>query len=301
MKSKIYCYWYTSRTNVGDMAAKYILEKICDLEVCYKNPSMTLKHEIKLFIQSLIHFPHIYCPKMSYYVYPWQQCLCTIGSLLDFSNGKVINWGGGFREYNSQCQKGAYYAVRGYLSKEKISSVDSVAIGDPALLLPLIIDGHYSSTKKSMGELNKIGIIAHFDDFDYLYNKYSYKYPFIDVRTNDVEAFVDRLKEFDCILSTSLHGVIISHAFGIPALWIKCGWIGSGPFKFHDYFSSVGITQYDGFSNIESILESSNNWQTLFKEFWNCALPQKDLLQISKDLLKHAPFPLKSKFRDLIG
>jgi hypothetical protein len=56
-----------------------------------------------------------------------------------------------------------------------------------------------------------------------------------------VEKVVADITSCDCIFSSSLHGLIVAHAYGIPAVWIRPG----GPImgddvKFHDYFASVG-------------------------------------------------------------
>jgi hypothetical protein len=48
-------------------------------------------------------------------------------------------------------------------------------------------------------------------------------------------------------VSSSLHGIIIAHSYGIPAAWIAISEIhGSGvsaDFKFLDYYSSVGLSE----------------------------------------------------------
>lgn len=67
----------------------------------------------------------------------------------------------------------------------------------------------------------KVGIVPHFVDYAFFFDNYADKYNIIDVRTNDVEGVIDQINESEYILSSSLHGIIIAHAYGIPALWIK--------------------------------------------------------------------------------
>ena len=64
-----------------------------------------------------------------------------------------------------------------------------------------------------------------------------------------IEEFIDELNQCEKILTTSLHGLIVSHAYGIPAEWCQItgsdtNLAGDGT-KFHDYMLSVGITPKD--------------------------------------------------------
>ena len=51
---------------------------------------------------------------------------------------------------------------------------------------------------------------------------------------------IDQIKSCENIISSSLHGLIVSDAYGIPNVWIKISDnINGGEFKFKDYFSGV--------------------------------------------------------------
>lgn len=111
-------------------------------------------------------------------------------------------------------------------------------LADAGLLAPLLIN---KQPKKY-----SLGIIPHYVDK---------KHPIISKIQNTVKnsVVIDVFAPvFDClkliaqcetVLSSSLHGCIISDAFGIPHKWFECSdkVIGSG-FKFHDYYSSYDIT-----------------------------------------------------------
>lgn len=75
--------------------------------------------------------------------------------------------------------------------------------------------------------------------------------------------------------------------------------IGTDGFKFYDYFSSVGITQYEGFSNIDEILKSPNSINTLFDENKNLAKIQVSLINLQRNLIKVAPFNILDKFKNI--
>ena len=122
----------------------------------------------------------------------------------------------------------------------------------------------------------------------------------IDSRTRNIEHIIDEINKCERILSSSLHGIIVAHAYNIPALWIKKGDIGSlNGFKFKDYFSSVNIPFYDGFECSDEIFDDERLLELFYsnrdKISINCSLQQ-----IQNNLLKSAPFNLKEKYSKLI-
>src|SRR5690606_38482184 len=67
----------------------------------------------------------------------------------------------------------------------------------------------------------------------------------IDLMTNDIEATTDLFLSCERIVSSSLHGLIVAHAYGIPAVWVQFSdkLFGDG-IKFQDYFESVKLPYY---------------------------------------------------------
>ena len=67
----------------------------------------------------------------------------------------------------------------------------------------------------------------------------------------EIEAFLEEVLACEMIVSTSLHGVIVAHAYGIPAVWADFSEaatrIQGNHVKFLDYFASVGITDVTPF------------------------------------------------------
>lgn len=280
---KIRLYWWRDEPNFGDAASEYIIRHLFGA-VEWRQPQITIRSILGYLKNSIIHgtpFKMIY---IKGYVFPWQKALFGIGSILDSATYKSLVWGSGFREEYSTFKGGKVYAVRGKLSLQKVPinhRVGSVALGDPALLLPLV----YQPKKE---KLHKVSIIPHFVEFDYFYQKYSSKYHIIDVRTEIVERVIDEICSSQYVMSSSLHGVIIAQAYGIPVLWIKHGWINSSDFKFKDYFSGVNIPKYDGLTNYDEVLRDEVLLKKTFEEY-QCFYQIKDLKTIQQKLIQSFP------------
>jgi len=56
-----------------------------------------------------------------------------------------------------------------------------------------------------------------------------------------VEEVVDGIRRCSLVATTSLHGLVVAHAYGIPAVWVEFKPLPSGDrTKFLDYLESVG-------------------------------------------------------------
>lgn len=215
---------------------------------------------------------------------PWQHPLLCIGSILRYASADSIIWGSGFMNANETTLATDIRAVRGPLTANKLGLKGKIPYGDPALLLPLFF-------KKGKTHSNILGIIPHFTEYKYFKDKYGDKYKVINlINTNPLDV-VSEILSCSYILSTSLHGLIISHAYGIPAIWIKRGDIGSDGFKFEDYLLSVGITPYEGIQNIDDIFCSENGVPYFFDSNNKIALPEEKVIKnIQLTLIKSFPF-----------
>lgn len=174
----------------------------------------------------------------------------VIGSIIEtHTNSESVIWGsgamfGGERPLREKPKR--VLAVRGPLTREYLLSqgVDCPEIyGDPALLLPRI----YSP---QIEKKYKLGIIPHYVDFNSKYlseirNDSAVK--IIKLRGyEDWNRVIDEILECEFVVSSSLHGLIISDAYGIPNKWIKLSEnISGGSFKYLDYFMSVGKSELE--------------------------------------------------------
>ena len=222
----------------------------------------------------------------------FEKNLLAVGSIMALGNKKSIVWGSGFMNWNESFRGGKVLAIRGKLTNDKLIAMGfrhCNAFGDPALLLPLIV----SPTENKVRD---VVIIPHWKEVESFKKKYGEHYKVLDIRTADIENFISELTSCRYVLSTSLHGIILSHAYGIPALWIKKGYIDTDGFKFHDYFSSVDIPFYDGIENFDSYLKE-DTWKSLFTEYEKYILPYKNIRDIQKKLLSVAPFRVLSQYK----
>lgn len=131
-------------------------------------------------------------------------------------------------------------AVRGPLSRRRCidQGYDCPEIyGDPGLLISDI----YSERDAAAGA--DIGIIPHFQDIGTATARFGARddVRIIDVR-RPVGAVVADILGCRLVLSSSMHGLIVAHAFGRPALHVEFGRAipGDGT-KFHDHYMALGF------------------------------------------------------------
>lgn len=107
--------------------------------------------------------------------------------------------------------------------------------GDPAMLLPRIV-------QPAPDKKHKLGIVPHYVDYTSVKDHYP-DLQVINLLNSDPAEVVRKITECESIISSSLHGIITAHAYGIPAAWVKFGGKISGDdTKFHDHYESVGLT-----------------------------------------------------------
>ncbi|RYZ84136.1 MAG: polysaccharide pyruvyl transferase family protein [Proteobacteria bacterium] len=165
----------------------------------------------------------------------------AIGSILGGANERASVWGSGFiREYDQlQGTPKSVHAVRGPLSRENLLRQGAECpevYGDPALLLP-----RFYNPDAEKGHV--VGIIPHYIDKDNPWLKKQASDPrvkILDIESG-IQEFVREVKSCECILSSSLHGLICADSYGIPNAWIRLSdEVVGGDFKFRDYRASIG-------------------------------------------------------------
>ena len=214
--------------------------------------------------------------------------LC-IGSLLgipDYVNEKTIVWGAGsFGEIKGVPPK-QILSVRGKLTRDIVirRGIECPErYGDPALLLPLC----YQPT---FAKRYSVGIIPHVVDLDHPLVEFI-KNNFSEIQVIDLAHYkkwtdvIEQICSCNCILSSSLHGLIVSDAYGIPNCWIELtGKLIGGHFKYKDYSTSVmrDLTQPVIVNNMRDI-----NYGIKMCEYW-----VKPKINID-DIISSCPFKIK--------
>ncbi len=175
--------------------------------------------------------------------YYQKEHLLAIGSILGSTTSNSIIWGSGFISKQSVLleKPKKIYAVRGPKTREKLisSGIDCPEIyGDPALLMPYVYQ-----PKKTIEKKYKVGIVPHIVDKDIAWLKHysnNNEIKILNLQSSNPLSVIDDILECEKIISSSLHGIIVSDAYNIPSLWVKfSNNITGGNFKFLDYFLSV--------------------------------------------------------------
>ncbi|MGC1631756.1 MAG: polysaccharide pyruvyl transferase family protein [Gelidibacter sp.] len=303
---KINMFWHKvpfGKKNFGDVLGPYIVEKLSGKTPIY-TPLLHIGFN-KLFV--LTYLRAIYNRKLSvkemYYNIQFllvkkQNLLITIGSVIDwYTNPNCDIWGSGIIKQKSQITNANFYAVRGKHSQRRLKELGyevPQAIGDPALIMPLIYAP--KADKKY-----KLGVIPHFLHYEETIEKSNSDDVLIINLFDDIEKVIEDVYSCEKIISSSLHGIIIGHAYNVPSLWfgLASGNIGGDDIKFADYFSSVEIREYESFK-IDLDRYDENYITTvasLFDEHNELTLVTSDILKkIQGDLIKSAPFSIRPQF-----
>ena len=285
MKKVDLVYW--DEENFGDALSPYIVESLSGLPAPIKRANGSY---VRKLAKALLTFSF---GDIKAILFPWQSSVVGVGSIIEWGNAKSKIWGSGFMNNSGTFGGGQICAVRGPYTANRLVNLGFPKCdiyGDPALLLPLF---HQAATKKKY----KLGIIPHWKETDKFIELYADRYKVIDLRTSDIDKVMEEITSCEYILSSSLHGVIVPHAYNIPALWIKDGYIDTDGFKFFDYFASVGIPKYTGFTEIGDILSNEDSWMRLFEENAKLALIPDSLPNIQRKLIAAAPFPVQKKYK----
>lgn len=178
--------------------------------------------------------------------------LMAIGSVMHFAKNNDCVWGTGINgkvsleelKFNNVDVR----AVRGPKTR-KILQERGITVpevyGDPGLLLPFFFPAEtlLLDTKPKKDFI----IIPHMnEDFD-LYKKYRDN---ICSPKQGAISFTREIVNSHFVVSSSLHGVIIAEAYGIPAILLENS-SGESTFKYDDYYFGTGREDYPIVNNID--------------------------------------------------
>ena len=187
-----------------------------------------------------------------------KEQIIGIGSILNTDLNNSVIWGSGYIEVPKKVKgiPNQVLALRGKYTSKILKDAginDSGVYGDPALLYPEI---YYPEGEKEY----KLGVIPHYSELHYFDNakfKNNKDVKLISpiVKDNNQNKIIEDLYKCECIISSSLHGLILADAYNIPtARFTLSGKIIGNDFKFNDYYSGVGIQKHETF-HIDSVDE----------------------------------------------
>lgn len=206
--------YYQQNQNCGDAFSRRLAERLFDVDFDYfENEPVSMPNVV--LVGSILHWVDR------------SSIVCGTGLLS--SKQKVVE------------RPKKLVSVRGPLTARELKQQGISPprlMGDPGVLAPALFP-------VSQRSRHKLGIIPHYVDAENSWIQRCRRagIPIIDVLA-PLEEFFSELQSCKCVLSSSLHGLIFAHAYGIPAVWVELSdrVLGQG-FKFLDYFCSAGIPE----------------------------------------------------------
>ena len=177
--------------------------------------------------------------------------LYAIGSVLTAGIQDATVWGSGILNakltYRLEKRKLDVRAVRGPVTRAILMDYGYTVpevFGDPAILMPEIYEAVPLKKRK------KYGLITH---KDYILNeKYEEdKIVRLNICTDDYRSFLNQLVSVDVVISSSLHGIILAEAYGVPAILLKPQ---MDIIKYYDYYYSTGRINFPMADMIEQAM-----------------------------------------------
>lgn len=199
---------------------------------------------------------------------------------------RAIVWGSGVIKENEKVRQPLQImAVRGKITQRVLqrSGIECPDVyGDPGLLLPLVY------TPKTTKNKTLVGLIPHYVDYENIRQLYQNNNNILVIdMCAPIESVVDEITMCSCTLSSSLHGIIISHAYNVPSAWCQSVSPLSGDgCKFKDHYS-LFYQEYDYLQPLQKMNEYKD-----FKEISDAVLeyPQPKTPIDVKNLYNNCPF-----------
>lgn len=246
-------YEYPDKLNFGDEITPYIVKKLFGYECKWSPPD---------------------------------ECeLAGAGSIIEIlqkksNNNQVFVWGSGFIQEGAKNNNSnlIFTAVRGKKTLERVSDTDT-ATGDPGLLANIVFDSSKQKTQK-------VGILAHYADAELdIVKMLSNDSRFSIINPLDTPQKVAlEITKCRLVLSSSLHGLVVSDSFSVPNAWLKLSDNLMGDsYKFYDYYST-----WDKKPNPVDLNKIFDD--NYLNDLQNSYSPIANLEHIQKELINRFPF-----------
>lgn len=179
-----------------------------------------------------------------------KQKFLALGSILHFAKNNTLIWGTG-RNGKIPVESHRFSqldvrAVRGPLTRKFLLSKGIACpevYGDPALLMPLLFPELQPEPEQDYI------IIPHINEMGTVKN-----HPNIVLPIEDCMKVVKKILQAKLVISSSLHGIIVAEAFGIPARLLRMT-DKENIFKYQDYYYATGRPHFNIATSIEQALQ----------------------------------------------
>lgn len=290
-------HWYRSK-NFGDALSPLLVESLCGERATYAHPNSAELIAVgsvlfaggALFVERRKLFNAFGIAKVARKAFDWMRPSLNIwgsGFLMDPGTSDVV-----------KIRRTRVCAVRGKRTLEILrrtgfvrpEELGSIALGDPGLLFPDLL-------KERPPTQYDLGIVPHFRDYDEglqlgrRFAAFGVNVKVIDVMQDDPVNVLCEIAQCDKILSSSLHGLIVSDALQIPNRHIVFSTLGQAVqeylFKFDDYYSAFDVKSSEclSFSSVKG-----NELNTL-RSINIVAIPHEKVRLIQECLIKSFPVP----------
>lgn len=235
-KNKVNLHYYHAEwhdgieSNLGDYLSEVIVQWMCDKE----------RLQYDKFIKKTSH-------------------LYALGSILQMGYQNATIWGTGFafelsriRTILHKHKKLDIRCVRGPRTRDTLRRIGfdcPKTYGDPAVLMPLIYEPKEYHHKEYL-------IIPHFSEEESARRKYGDEH-ILSMGTKDYMGVIDCICASDKVISSSLHGIILAEAYGIPAVFYQ----DRGErfnYKYMDYYESTGRKNIIPYNEITEALKAES-------------------------------------------
>lgn len=202
--------------------------------------------------------------------------LYGVGSILFWGRQNAVIWGSGLLSYPPE---GTFRSKKFNLDIRAVRGPETRKIllnegfecpetyGDPAILMPVIYQ------PDDLEKEYEYSVILHKSDQKKTKNQ-------IPIMCEDCREVIDRIVKSKLIISSSLHGIIVAEAYGVPAIMLSDTRADFNRLKYNDYYFSTERKQYP-------IAESVDNALTMEP----AKLPQ-NLEKLREGLIKAFPVDL---------
>jgi hypothetical protein len=214
--------WWVNTPNIGDLLSPFLVERMTGLPVVLvdKRPRASLRHRVRGLFDRANRYSYL-----------------VVGSIISRADAASVVWGSGAfgTELGHLSPQATYLAVRGPLTRNllRLQHISCPEVyGDPALLLPLVF-------APPVEKKYRVGVVRRWREEAGFATTAEDGVKIIDMGASDVEAALLDILSCELILASSLHGLVLADAYGIPSAWLPSNTPKGLEYKYYDYFATV--------------------------------------------------------------